>query len=101
MLVNDPYGLDQPTEMKIVDVRKDPVENRRAFTVHIVEEFPSFVTTRDLVLRVPGRLTERSWEILGDACNSVTMILPDGPSKYSPGPDAEAVVVTSIGSCAP
>ena len=43
-MVNDLDGLDKPTEMMIICVWKNTVENAWALAIEIVEIFPSFVT---------------------------------------------------------
>ena len=67
ILVNDPDGSDKLTEMMIIYVWKDAVENAWALAVEIVEIFPSFVTARDLFLWISGGPAERSWEIFCSA----------------------------------
>ena len=61
MLVNDSDSPNEPTEMEIVHIWKDTIENARTFAINIVEEFPSLVTARDLFLRIPGCPAKRSW----------------------------------------
>ena len=44
-MVNDPDGSDKLTEMMIICVWKDAIENAWTLAVEIIEIFPSFVTT--------------------------------------------------------
>jgi hypothetical protein len=101
MLVNDPDSPDEPTEVGIIDVWKDAIENTRAFTINIIEPFPGFVSARDLIFRIPGCPTERRWQKLGDACNGGAVVLPGSPGEYGPWPDTRTVVFASIRSRAP
>ena len=61
VLMNDPDSPDEPAKMLVVDVRNNVVEYTRALSVDIIQEFPSLVTTRDLLLRIPGRPTKGCW----------------------------------------
>ena len=44
VLVDYSDSPDEPAEMRIVGLWKDPIEDTRAFAINIVEKFPSFVT---------------------------------------------------------
>ena len=44
VLVDYSDSPDEPAEMRIVGLWKDPIEDTRTFAINIVEKFPSFVT---------------------------------------------------------
>ena len=52
VLVNDSDRPDEHAEMGVVCVRKNPIENTRTQTIDIVQILPSFITARDLLLRI-------------------------------------------------
>jgi len=52
LLIDNPDRVNKSTEVRIILIRKDPVEYAGAQTIDVVKQLPSLVTTRDLLLRV-------------------------------------------------
>jgi hypothetical protein len=94
-LMDDTDRPNEPTEVIIIEIRENAIEHARSEAVDVVEEFPSLITTWDLLLGIPRRTAERSWQILRSFCNDPAVSLPHISFKYSPGPGRAIIIASS------